>query len=120
MPQNTHPAVGVIARSGITYRQLAERTGYCPPWISRVLHGKHPASPTFRAAISAALAAPEHELFNEASTAPATDLAEAIRRSAARLVASRVDQGLPATITDPAAVEMLAELVRAASREATR
>ena len=44
---------------------LALEIGYTPQYIGRVLSGRYPSSPQFRAAIASALNEPEPMLFHD-------------------------------------------------------
>lgn len=63
--QHPHPALGHMALAGIKFCHLAAQTGYCAPWLSRVLHGQYRAVPAFRHKVAEALGRPENELFRD-------------------------------------------------------
>jgi transcriptional regulator with XRE-family HTH domain len=55
----------VLKRRGIRPGELAKATGYSAASVSRIMHGKQPATALFRALVVEELGQPEHELFPE-------------------------------------------------------
>jgi transcriptional regulator with XRE-family HTH domain len=60
-----HPARLVLIQRGLTLRQVADSTGYCRHWVSRVLRGLDHGSPQFRRRLAEYLDLPEASLFRD-------------------------------------------------------
>lgn len=60
-----HPALGLLAVEQRRLADVAEATGYCAPYVGRVLRKRNPATSEFRRRLSAYLGRPESELFDD-------------------------------------------------------
>jgi transcriptional regulator with XRE-family HTH domain len=58
-----HPLALRLKRAGIRPSDLARSIGYSAASVSRILHGRQPAMPLFRALVAEELDTPEAELF---------------------------------------------------------
>lgn len=65
MERKAHPARGLLAVQQRPLTDVADATGYCAPYVGRVLNKRLPATPEFRRRLSAYLGRPEAELFDD-------------------------------------------------------
>jgi transcriptional regulator with XRE-family HTH domain len=65
VPRRVHPARHVLVDRGLTIREVAAGTDYCPHWVSRVLRGLDRPSRRFRRALADYLDLPEQALFRD-------------------------------------------------------
>ncbi len=65
LEQRAHPARGLLAVEQRPLTDVAEATGYCAPYVGRVLNKRLPATPEFRRRLAAYLGRSETELFDD-------------------------------------------------------
>lgn len=84
------PAVAVLALRGIKKRELARKLGLSDVYVGRVLNGRLPAPPVFRARVATLLRLPQRALFRvEKLPAPQTKRAAAAFKDAHHSVTVR-------------------------------
>lgn len=96
-----HPARGFITNRGQTLSDFAREIGYSPQTLGRVLRGSVASWPELRRRVAEALNRPETELFLDERLA----LVERTTQECDR-------QGVPVTLTDPAALASVGAVLR--------
>jgi transcriptional regulator with XRE-family HTH domain len=111
-----HLVKGILAARGISNRQLAEQLGVSETYIGRILNGYvHPVPAGVSKRVADLLGLPAEDLFH--SGEPSCGRPVTVETDLAAFVeASRLAQGLPPRVTDPAMLAKVASILASAAK----